>query len=127
MLTFADDQTYYGYDVGAVDITKGSTALSIEINTSSTATGVKTRPEYDYSRLGDTWSSPRIMRIPNNGAGDMNINDDIYVAVMGGGYAGVAAGVGSNVTIVNLEDNGKLYKNINIKDIGKDGGTDNGI
>ena len=127
VLTFADDQTYYGYDVGAVDITKGSTALSIEINTSSTATGVKTRPEYDYSRLGDTWSSPRIMRIPNNGAGDMNINDDIYVAVMGGGYAGVAAGVGSNVTIVNLEDNGKLYKNINIKDIGKDGGTDNGI
>ena len=57
VLTFADDQTYYGYDVGAVDITKGSTALSIEINTSSTATGVKTRPEYDYSRLGDTWSS----------------------------------------------------------------------
>ena len=49
------------------------------------------------------------MRIPNNGAGDMNINDDIYVAVMGGGYAGVAAGVGSNVTIVNLEDNGKQW------------------
>ena len=25
---------------------------------------------YDYSLLGETWSDPRIFRIPNNGAGD---------------------------------------------------------
>ena len=79
--------TYYGYDVS--DDTEGSTDLAVEIDTSSTATGVKTRPEYDYSRLGETWSSPRIFRIPNDGRGDFNIEDDIYVAVMGGGYAGV--------------------------------------
>ena len=125
IITFATDMTYYGYDVA--DDVEGSTDLSVEIDSSSNATGVKTRPEYDYSRLGETWSSPRIFRIPNDGRGDLNIEDDIYVAVMGGGYAGVAAGVGSNVTIVNLEDNGKLYKNLNIKDIGKDGGIDNGI
>ena len=28
----------------------------------------------------------RIFRIPNNGAGDNDILDDIYVAAMGGGY-----------------------------------------
>ena len=125
VLTFADDMTYYGYDVS--DDTEGSTDLAVEIDTSSTATGVKTRPEYDYSRLGETWSSPRIFRIPNDGRGDFNIEDDIYVAVMGGGYAGVAAGVGSNLTIVNLEDNGKLYKSINIVDKGKGMSVDNGI
>ena len=42
--------TYYGYDVS--DDTEGSTDLAVEIDTSSTATGVKTRPEYDY---GKTW------------------------------------------------------------------------
>ena len=125
VLTFADDMTYYGYDVS--DDTEGSTDLAVEIDSSSTATGVKTRPEYDYSRLGETWSSPRIFRIPNDGRGDFNIEDDIYVAVMGGGYAGVAAGVGSNLTIVNLEDNGKLYKSINIVDKGKGMSVDNGI
>ena len=41
----------------------------------------KSRPEYDYSRLGDTWSSPRIIRIPNDGR-DLNDEDDVYVAIM---------------------------------------------
>ena len=40
--------TYYGYDVSD---TYGSTDLAVEIDPSSNATGVKTRPEYDYSRL----------------------------------------------------------------------------
>ena len=31
--------------------------------------------------------APRIFRIPNDGSGDFKIEDDIYVAVMGGGYA----------------------------------------
>ena len=46
---------------------------------------------------------------------------------MGGGYAGVAAGVGSNVTIVNLEKSGEIYKTINIKDLGTDGSLNNYI
>ena len=75
---------------------------------------------YDYSLLGETWSDPRIFRIPNNGAGDANIEDDVYVAAMGGGYGTQFEGVGSNLTIINLEDSsnpGSLYKVIEIEDL----------
>ena len=125
VITFKENMTYYGYEES--DPLKGSSDISLEIKTSSMATGVKSRPEYDYSRLGDTWSSPRIIRIPNDGRGDLNDEDDVYVAIMGGGYAGVAAGVGSNVTIVNLEKSGEIYKTINIKDLGTDGSLNNYI
>ena len=61
----------------------------------------------------------RIFRLPNTGAGDSNIEDDIYVAVMGGGYGGRDDKVGSALFVINLEDNvtpGKLEKVIPIKD-----------
>ena len=113
-IEFDKEITYYGYDPQS-DVL-GSTGLSVEIKSSAKATGLLTKPEYDYSKLGDTWSSPRIMRLPNLGRGDQNIEDDIYVAVMGGGYGAIAAGVGSNLTIVNLEDKGKVQKVIDIPD-----------
>ena len=71
--------------------------------------------EYDYRFLGETWSNPRIFRLPNDGAGDTNIDNDLYVAVFGGGYGSNIAGVGSNVMVVNLE-NGKLIRQIDIPD-----------
>ena len=40
--------------------------------------------EYDYSTLGETWSSPRIIRIPDPESG--NLSDDKYVAVLAGGF-----------------------------------------
>ena len=89
------------------------------IKPGSKTTGVLTHPEYDYSQLGETWSDPRIFRIPNNGAGDTNILDDIYVAAMGGGYGTQFEGVGSNLTIINLEDDTNpmsLYKRVAIED-----------
>ena len=58
---------------------------------------------YDYSQLGETWSTPRIFRIPAI-EGDANINDDKYVAVMGGGMGNTFVCSGSNVFLVNLED-----------------------
>jgi len=74
---------------------------------------------YDYKELGETWSAPRIFRLPNSGAGDNKIEDDIYVAVMGGGYGGRDDKVGSALFVINLEDRvtpGKLEKVIPIKD-----------
>jgi type IV pilus assembly protein PilY1 len=65
--------------------------------------------------LGETWSDPRIFRIPNNGAGDSNIADDIYVAAIGGGFGTQFEGVGSNLTIIDLEDftnPGRLYEGV---------------
>ena len=50
----------------------------------------------------------------------INIEDDIYVAIMGGGFGTQNSGVGSNLTIVNLEDTtfpGNLYKVIEIEDL----------
>ena len=75
--------------------------------------------EYNYKELGETWSAPRIFRLPNTGAGDSNIEDDIYVAVMGGGYGGRNDGVGSALFVINLEDRatpGKVEKVIEVTD-----------
>ena len=72
--------------------------------------------EYDYRYMAETWSNPRIFRMPNDGPGDANQDDDIYVAVMGGGYGVKVAGLGSNVLVINLE-NGKLIKQIDIEDL----------
>ena len=70
--------------------------------------------EYDYRYLGDTMSSPRIFRLPNNGAGDAQDEDDIYVAVMGGGLG--APFIGSNLLVINME-NGKILRQIDIPDL----------
>ncbi len=103
-----------------------SSQIGIKITSGSLQTGVQPPDQaYDYSQLGETWSDPRIFRIPNKGDGDDNIMDDIYVAAMGGGYGTQFEGVGSNLTIVNLEDPinpGSIYKIIEIDDI-----TGNGI
>lgn len=117
LITFNQDVTYYGGDPG--DDTKASTLLAIKIKQGSTLTGVKTQPEYDYSGLGETWSAPRILRLPNDGAGDTNIDDNIYVAVMGGGFGAYAEDVGSNLFVINLEDTthpGKVEKVVPIED-----------
>ena len=110
--------TYYGDDPG--DASKSSTNMGVYLRPGSASTGVTTQPEYDYSQLGETWSTPRIIRLPNNGAGDTNIEDDIYVAVVGGGYGTQYEGVGSNLTLINLEDTsfpGRIHKSIPIEDL----------
>ena len=66
-ITFGTNITYYGGDPG--DASKASSELGVLIKPGSAQTGVQTQPEYDYSALGETWSSPRIFRLPNNGAG----------------------------------------------------------
>jgi len=117
-ITFGTNMTYYGGDPG--DDSKASSDLGVLIKPGSAQTGVQTQPEYDYSALGETWSAPRIFRLPNNGAGDSNIDDDIYVAAMGGGFGAQYSGFGSNLTIVNLEDTtypGRVHKVIPIEDL----------
>jgi type IV pilus assembly protein PilY1 len=67
-------------------------------------------PEYDYRKLGETWSTPRIIRIKVDGK-------DRWVAVFGGGYnGGVNPNVGSAVFVIDLENEGKVLKVIDIKD-----------
>ena len=66
-------------------------------------------PKYDYRKLGETWSTPKIIRIKVDGK-------DKWVAVFGGGYNGaVNPNIGSAVFVIDLEDEGKVLKTINIK------------
>tara|TARA_A100001015_G_scaffold77929_1_gene86488 strand:- start:64 stop:3855 length:3792 start_codon:yes stop_codon:yes gene_type:complete len=70
-------------------------------------------PKYDYRKLGETWSTPRIIRIKVDGK-------DKWAAVFGGGYNGaVNPDVGSAVFALDLEDEGRLLKAIEIEDKAK--------
>ena len=107
------------------DVNPPTQSVGIFINQTSNATGVQSPNEhYDYSELGETWSAPRVLRMPNKGPGDNNFNDDVYVAVMGAGYGAKYQGVGSGVFVINLTDQtlpGKLEKFIPIEDTPKNG------
>ena len=96
-----------------------SSVINSTVNVSITNPIQAPGTEYDYRFLGETWSNPRILRLPNTGAGDTNIDDDLYVAVLGGGFSN-NAGVGSNVFVINLE-NGKLIRQIDIPDLAGNG------
>ena len=99
VFTFSDQMTFLTYD----DPDESISDLLISFVPGSEALGVQSEPGYDYSRLGETWSAPRILRIPNDGAGDDNIEDDIYAAVLGGGFGANNPQIGSNLFVINLE------------------------
>ena len=66
--------------------------------------------ELDYRKLGETWSTPRIIRMKISGK-------EKWVAVFGAGYnGGVNPDVGSAVFIMDIENEGKLLKVIDIED-----------
>ena len=66
--------------------------------------------DLNYSKLGETWSTPRIIRIKVSG-------NDKWVAVFGAGYnAAVNPDIGSAIYVMDIENEGKLLKDINITD-----------
>lgn len=66
--------------------------------------------ENDYRKLGETWSTPRIVKLKISGA-------DKWVAIAGGGYNGATnPNYGSAVFIIDLENDGKLINKIDIQD-----------
>jgi type IV pilus assembly protein PilY1 len=66
--------------------------------------------EFDYRKLGETWSTPRIVRMKISGK-------DKWVAVLGGGYnGGINPNYGSAVFVVDIENGGRLLKKIDILD-----------
>ena len=58
---------------------------------------------YDYSKLGETWAAPRIIRMPQGNSTNDTIDTDRYIAVLSGGF-GAAGGVGSALFLVDLDD-----------------------
>ena len=73
-------------------------------------------PDYDYSNLGNAYSTPHILRMGIDG-------DDKWVAVFGGGYNIGSMEYASSIFVVDLEDGGinnakrggKLIKDINFQ------------
>jgi len=66
--------------------------------------------ERDYSKLGEAWSTPTIMAMPSG-------NTRKWVAVFGAGYnGGVNTDYGSAVYVIDLEDEGKVLKKIDLVD-----------
>ena len=64
----------------------------------------------DYSKLGEAWSTPRIIRMRIS-------NVDKWVAVFGAGFnGGVNPNLGSAAFVMDLENNGDLLKKIDITD-----------
>jgi len=72
--------------------------------------GLAMPAEYDYQKLGEAWSAPRIIRIKHNGK-------DKWVAVFGGGYnSKTNPNYGSAVFVMDIEGDGTLLKKIDIAD-----------
>jgi len=66
--------------------------------------------EYDYSKLGEAWSTPTIIAMPVG-------KTRKWVAVFGAGYnGGVNTNYGSAVYVIDLEDKGKVLKRIDLVD-----------
>jgi len=116
IIEIKDDESKQISKPASVDISGGKTTIQfnsdkvynsgtgsekssrISINLSDALTGVTTNDyKYDYSQLGETWSTPRVFRMPVKK--DASYLEDKYVAVMGSGMT-----AGSNVFIINLED-----------------------
>ncbi|MBL7003861.1 MAG: VWA domain-containing protein, partial [Gammaproteobacteria bacterium] len=67
--------------------------------------------ERDYSKLGEAWSTPVIMAMPNGSTRK-------WVAVFGAGYnGGVNVDYGSAVYVIDLENEGKVLKKIDLADV----------
>ena len=69
--------------------------------------------EYDYSKLGESMSTPVIVALPVSGSSERK-----WVAAFGGGYnSGVNTDYGSSIYVIDLEDNGKVIKRIDLNDV----------
>ena len=66
-------------------------------------------PNLDYRKLGETWSTPRIIRIKVDSTNDGSTNPvDKWVAVLGEGYnQSVNPDIGSTVFVVDIENEGR--------------------
>ena len=66
--------------------------------------------DYDFSKLGEAWSTPKIIRIRIAGA-------DKWVAVFGAGFNNnVTNDYGSGVFVIDMEDGGKVLQSIALTD-----------
>ena len=99
-ITFDNDLIYN--PGGSVNETRATDEFYIQTSCTA-ATGIPF--EYDYSKLGETWSTPRIVRLPSDVPGEeLDRTHDKYVAIMGAGLAATNRCAGSAVYLIELDD-----------------------
>ena len=108
-IKFGETLTYnsgQSSDEGSVETE--SSNVFVSANCDFTA-GIESK--YDYSKLGETWSTPRIVRLPSptsqTGAdltGNIDISNDKYVAIMGAGMSSNHLCAGSALYLIELGD-----------------------
>ena len=92
---------------GSATNEKVSDNFSVKLSCTAES-GIK--PQWDYSQLGETWSTPRIARLPSANAGNRgDIYKDKYVAIMGGGMGSANSCEGSGLFLVDLEAKGEIF------------------
>ena len=95
------------FDYIITPITDGKLTL-IDKNGNKTryAYGSSIPSEYDFSKLGEAWSTPRILKIKVN-------SKDKWVSVFGGGFNnGVNTNYGNAIFVIDMENGGKILKKI---------------
>ena len=116
-ITFGED---YVYNTGRrnEDGSAEEASSNIFLTTSCGQTsGIPTH--YDYSKMGETWSTPRIVRLPNPDSSTLStttdeadVRGDRYVAIMGAGMSSNYLCAGSALYLIELSDMkepGKLF------------------
>ena len=99
----ADDLFINNARSDLVDESEETSEIRLTIN--PTLAGVRDHDyKYDYSKLGETWSTPRVFRIPDYDNLGSSFRNDKYVFVMGGGKGSSINRIGSALFVVNLED-----------------------
>ena len=114
VISFNSAKTYDGNTSGTSGNPANSTLL-LSVDPDAIARLSTNLPEdYDYTKLGETWSSPRIFRLP------ISSTKEKYVAVMGAGYGAASRTVGSGVFVIDFNDfvdrPGRIEKMISIED-----------
>ena len=118
ILTFSSDKVFNDGE----DTTEKTSRVKIESKCINAGTS---NIKYDYSQMGETWSTPRILRVPqldNNGKTTGSIQTDRYVAVMGAGYASTSRCSGSGLYLIDLEAGSELTEEIDDSGTGDDRG-----
>ena len=104
---FSTNKTYNPRGPGKVTVNGAEIELppTTEFNISTSCIADRGIDQnYDYSQLGETWSNPRIFRIPSYTAvGASDISEDRYVAAFGAGMGNVSMCAGNAFYIVDLE------------------------
>ena len=104
-VTFLEDMVINSYiNEDAEDANDKKPTTPFSISTSCKGAGFSDEDlVYNYSELGETWSTPRIARIPSYDSPE-NFSQDKYVAILGGGMSQSDKCVGSAMFVVSLEE-----------------------